>query len=362
MAVTSIKPGGAGPLTTVFTTPDFCAASAWNDVGTPPLSSSICMPPDGWTEYWNSRAGFFSPAICPKGYTRGCTIPTDLATGMSLGGPLTASAGETGHICCPTGYTCFPGDSLTEPWPYSKCQATAPTTYETSNEATSVFLTTTSQLVYAIQVRWRESDLPQLETNPTVYGQIMTATATASAASRSTAAATATSTNPADGGDDGGGGGGDSGDGGRLSTGAQIGIIVGAVAGVIALAVGAYLLWRRREDRKRHRLLSQTAPEEEMKPGSNSSYRHISEDHQHQHLAVPHADTAGNSPVSPLSPAAGPPPSTAATEMHGSTAFAAELPGSQVFPVEAPAGNAVIAELPGDHAVFEKDTGTGGKA
>ncbi|KAL1643327.1 hypothetical protein SLS58_004998 [Diplodia intermedia] len=364
MAVTSITPGGAGPLTTVFTTPDFCASSAWSDFGTPALSSSICMPPNGWTEYWNLKAGFFSPAICPKGYTRGCAIPTSLATGISLGGPLTTDGTETetGHICCPSGYTCDVGDSLYQPWPYSKCRSTAATSYTTSNELTPAFVTTTSELVFAIQVRWREADLSRLETNPTVYGQIMTASATASAAARTTATATASSTaggSVTDGSDGSGGGGGSSSSGSGLSTGAQIGIIVGAVAGVIALAVGAYLLWRRRSDQKRHRLLlSQTASDQEMKPGD--AYRHLSEDN----LAVPNGHHLANSPVSPVTPgSAVPPPSTAAaTEMQGSTAFAAELPASQMHPVEAPAANAVIAELPGDNALFEKDAGKDGKA
>ncbi|KKY27521.1 hypothetical protein UCDDS831_g00727 [Diplodia seriata] len=359
MAVTSIKPGGAGPLTTVFTTPDFCSSGAWSDVGTPALSSSICMPPDGWTEYWNLRAGFFSPAICPLGYTRGCAIPTSLATGISLGGPLATDGTqtETGHICCPRGYTCDPGDSFYQPWPYSKCRSTAATSYTTSNEITPAFVTTTSELVYAIQVRWRDADLSRLETNPTVYGQIMTATsATASTAARTTAAATASSTaggsSVTNGSDDSSGGSGSG-----LSTGAQIGIIVGAVAGVIALAVGAYLLWRRRSDQKRHRLLlSQTASDQEMKPGD--SYQHLSEDN----LAVPNNGGVANSPVSPVTPGSAGPPSTAAMEMQGSTAFAAELPASQMHPVEAPAANAVIAELPGDSALFEKDAGRDGKA
>ncbi|KAF4536560.1 Cg16707-like protein [Lasiodiplodia theobromae] len=324
MAVSTIKPGGAGPLTTVFTTPDFCAANAWTDVGTPALSSSICMP-NGFTEYWNYKAGFFSPGICPLGFTRGCSIPADLATGISLGGPL--SSGETGQICCPT--------------------STALTTYTTSNEITPAFLTTTLELVYAIQVRWRESDLTNLETNPTVYGQTMTASATASAAARTTA--TATSTSVAD------ENGNDSNDTG-LSTGAQIGIIVGVVAAVIGLAIGAYLLWRRRSDKKR-----QPLAQDDMKPGDH--YQHLSE--ESLTAANNNGIALANSPASPLSPEnMASAPSTAmtlASEMPASTAFASEMQGSHMHPVEAPASNSVIAELPGDHAYFEKDTEPDGK-
>lgn len=305
--------------------------------------------PNGFTEYWNYRAGFFSPGICPLGFTRGCSIPADLATGISLGGPL--SSGETGQICCPTGYTCFPGDPWTEPWPYSKCRSTALTTYTTSNEITPAFLTTTLELVYAIQVRWRESDLTNLETNPTVYGQTMTASATASAAARTTATATSTSAADENGND---------GDDKGLSTGTQIGIIVGVVAAVVGLAIGAYLLWRRRSDKKR-----QPLGQDDMKPGDH--YQHLSEESltATNNNGLRGGIALANSPVSPLSPAnmasASSTAATPASEMPASTAFASEMPGSQMHPVEAPASNAVIAELPGDHAYFEKDAEPDGK-
>ncbi|KAE9571884.1 hypothetical protein CGMCC3_g11997 [Colletotrichum fructicola] len=35
---------GAAPLTTVFTTPDFCKSLYWTNTETPPLSSIVCMP------------------------------------------------------------------------------------------------------------------------------------------------------------------------------------------------------------------------------------------------------------------------------------------------------------------------------
>ncbi|GME54834.1 cg16707-like protein [Neofusicoccum parvum] len=355
MAVTSIDGGGAGPLTTIFTTPDFCASSAWSNYATPALSSSICMP-NGWSEYWNWREGFYSPAICPYDYTRACTIPEDSATGISLGGPL--SSGETGHICCPTGYTCFPGDPWTEPWPYSKCQSTGSSTYTASNEITPSFLTTTMPLVYAIQVRWQSSDLSNLETNPTVFGQTYTPTASASAAARTTASAATATASTTDSDDDDDDGIDDFDD---LSTGAKVGVVAGATVGLVLVVLGVYLFWRRRS--KKHHF-NKDSPDG-MKPGT--PYEPLSEDH----LAVPgegqNGIALGHSPVSPLSPATSaysPQVSShtlgasLASEMPASTAYAAELPASHVQPVEMPSSNAIIAELPGDYSFEQRSKGT----
>ncbi|KAK1994534.1 hypothetical protein LX36DRAFT_530990, partial [Colletotrichum falcatum] len=154
---------GAAPLTTVFTTPDFCNSKYWTNTATPPLSSVVCMP-TSWHQVYDYSWGFYSPAICPSGYTEGCAFPTSLAStradgAIGLGGPVIA--GETPRLCCPTGYTCY---SDTSAYAYSKCISTKPTTtfFDSDNKPTSQLA-----LVFAVQVRWQESDLPILQTNPT---------------------------------------------------------------------------------------------------------------------------------------------------------------------------------------------------
>ncbi|KAK1978099.1 hypothetical protein LZ30DRAFT_546296, partial [Colletotrichum cereale] len=154
---------GGAPLTTVFTTPDFCNSAYWTDTLTPPLSSVVCMP-TSWHQVYDYGWGFYSPAICPSGYTEGCAFPTSLASkgadgNVGLGGPVIA--GETPRLCCPTGHTCY---SDTPSFAYSKCISTQPTTtfYDINNKLTSQLA-----LVFAVQVRWQQSDLSILQTNPT---------------------------------------------------------------------------------------------------------------------------------------------------------------------------------------------------
>ncbi|KAK7923571.1 hypothetical protein PG985_007642 [Apiospora marii] len=175
-AMTTTDPGsvptraasGAGPLTTVFHTPEFCGPDRWTDIGTHPLSSSICMPPN-FMNYYGNRGGMYSPGICPDGYTEGCDFPTALPAmenGTPLyGGPLLA--GETARICCPTSYTCFTGPHTYPDTPYSKCISAG---HSSRTYVESLTTHTDRNLVYAIQVRWQSSDLSNLETDPTVPG------------------------------------------------------------------------------------------------------------------------------------------------------------------------------------------------
>ncbi|KAI3399599.1 hypothetical protein diail_6238 [Diaporthe ilicicola] len=155
---------GAGPLTTVFTTPDFCASLYWTDTLTPPLSSVVCMPPKFHSLY-DYSFGFYSPGICPTGYSKGCDFPVDRARveddggAIYFGGPVLE--GETVRVCCPNGYTCLENTVSS----YSKC----------------VHTTDNSQLAFALQVRWQESDLSILATDPTVAGKTYSAPSTATA-------------------------------------------------------------------------------------------------------------------------------------------------------------------------------------
>jgi hypothetical protein len=80
----------AAALTTVFTPPAGCP-TAVTDL---PLQLS-CMP-SGYNEYIYKSVGYFSPAICPTGYTIGCSRE---ASGGNIGPAVGPT--ETAMICCP---------------------------------------------------------------------------------------------------------------------------------------------------------------------------------------------------------------------------------------------------------------------
>jgi hypothetical protein len=55
----------AGSLTTIFTPPcDIATVEDW--------SGTSCYP-RGWSDYWFGNTGYYSPAICPSGYTIACS-------------------------------------------------------------------------------------------------------------------------------------------------------------------------------------------------------------------------------------------------------------------------------------------------
>ncbi|OHE90381.1 hypothetical protein CORC01_14329 [Colletotrichum orchidophilum] len=248
---------GAAPLTTVFTTPDFCNPLDWTNTITPPLSSVVCMP-TSWRQVNDYSWGYYSPGICPSGYTEGCAFPTWLATSqggfIGMGGPVTV--GETPRLCCPTGYVCY---TDTKSYGYSKCISTEPIkSYYNSNN----HITTQLALVYAVQVRWASRDLSILETDPTVPGATYTGpipTETgritgsgtgALAGSHSNSGATAIPTTIP-------GGGSSSGEGGGISVGTTVAIAVGSVVGTLVLALLTFMiLWRRRKRRHLQKLAS----------------------------------------------------------------------------------------------------------
>ncbi|CAN8101554.1 unnamed protein product [Discula destructiva] len=243
---------GGGPLTTVFTTPDFCQTLYWQNTITPPLSSSICMPPR-FKQVYDYSWGFYSPGICPTDWSAGCSFPTALATTgpnlgwISYGGPVLST--ETVRICCPEGYVC-----VTEgvQQAYSKCSAS----------------TNTDELAYAIQVRWQESDLSILQTDPTVPGKTYEATATTGskatdvvtitegAGASNTAAAAATSSS---GSEEAATGGTDS-NGGDTQVTKSPAVWIGAgVAAAFIISAIAFFLWYRRKKRKSMARIDSTA-------------------------------------------------------------------------------------------------------
>ena len=139
---------------------------------------------------------------------------------------------ETVRVCCPTGYTCL----LNDPYSYSKC----------------VHTTDASELAFALQVRWQESDLSILATDPTVPGSTYSAPSTATAApgtGSNTDAPTPSSTSNTtvaqndypDSGTDSG-----------IPSGTIIGIVIGVGGMIVALAVGAvgFFVWRHRRKRR----------------------------------------------------------------------------------------------------------------
>lgn len=207
------------------------------------------MPPN-FNKYYGYKYGFYSPGICPMGYTEGCAFPKTLARTINgtpfFGGTL--MAGETARICCPTGYTCYTGSN--EEKTYSQCIATGRrTTFLGYNYGSNTYLTTvTDAMAYAIQVRWQSSDLPSLETDPTVPGSTFNGpmpTATGDATGGLSAAQAGSSSVMGSAGETGAAAG--PGNDGRTGVPTGVIIAVGVAVPLISLALGflAFFLWRR---------------------------------------------------------------------------------------------------------------------
>ncbi|KAI5468114.1 hypothetical protein BGZ63DRAFT_399638 [Mariannaea sp. PMI_226] len=148
MTTTSSYPTALTALTTIFTPPDFCTpyvdASSWL-VSLEESGLSSCFPGHP------SVAGlihsvYYSPAICPFGYTVDC-----LRFNSNQGPPL--QSGETAAICCPSSFHCAPYDPL-------DCISTRTGPNSTREDA-----------VY-VQIRWKESDLSLFETPPLKPGAL----------------------------------------------------------------------------------------------------------------------------------------------------------------------------------------------
>lgn len=293
----------------------------WTDTVTPPLSSLVCMPPKFHSLY-DYSFGFYSPGICPTGYSKGCDFPYDRARtdngGMVYYGGKVLE-GETVRVCCPNGYTCL----LNDPYSYSKC----------------VHTTDSSEMAFALQVRWQESDLSILATDPTVpgstYSAPSTATATAStvqstAASRSngdTPTPSSSSSNTVAQNDD---------PTSRTESGIPAGTIIGIVIGVggmvAALAVSAvvFFIWRHRRKKREDngtRIESMISGVGDSKPSPAKSDG-FAPDNKAELESRARASTAALSEVPADRDAIEMPPlHIAATEMEVPHFFA-ELPGS----------------------------------
>ncbi|KAH7114630.1 hypothetical protein EDB81DRAFT_920569 [Dactylonectria macrodidyma] len=183
------------PLTTVWSAPEDCPSILQFEYVE---SSSSCYPPDYSAVFYYDR--FYSPGICPDGYTSGCK-PTDTDYG-----PIRST--ETAAICVPSSYSCSSG-----------FQAHA---ISASGDNTDH--------VPAFQIRWAESDLSVLETPP------VTTADPPSEASRSTAtvigtASTESKSSPSSP---------------SLSTSTVAGIAVASAAIVAIIAAFLFFLFQRR--------------------------------------------------------------------------------------------------------------------
>lgn len=348
---------GAGPLTTVFQTPDFCASSIWEDPMTPPLYSSICMPPN-FNNYWNWQIGYYSPGICPSGYTAACDFPTSLATFSSFTDESSSSkswpyyggevkSDETARLCCPTGYNCYSTGMMGVGWSYSLCISTVPSTTMRDPEVTTgTAYTTTENLAYAIQVRWREEDLSILETNPTVPGQTIVQTEAVTEEVTPTATSTGTS---------------DSTDDPESFSRGTVAVAAGvSIGGFLLVLLSAILVWRLAKKRKQVAQL-QMSDKDNKSPKLGSSADTVS--------TTMSSGPYSPNPVSPLTDAgarsitgtvkgtkAAEIDSSPVAEMATGDSNAAELAGDATKPVELATeekpveveSGGFVAELPGD--------------
>ncbi|CAK7265641.1 hypothetical protein SEPCBS57363_001686 [Sporothrix epigloea] len=182
-------------------------------------STSDCFP-SGWA---STSDAYFSPGICPSGYTQACQNVT---------------GSETRATCCPTGFEC--GTDTYWPW-YVTNLCTYPLTtsqvlvYTTSilGEGNAVFTSTEDNQginAFGIQIRYQSTDF--VSSSSTAAPSSTATSSTASVTGQSTGSGSSSSASPT-------GTGNSSGDSSSsssgLSTGAKAGIGIGVALGVLAL-------------------------------------------------------------------------------------------------------------------------------
>ncbi|KAF5026414.1 hypothetical protein F66182_1479 [Fusarium sp. NRRL 66182] len=187
------------PLTTIWTVGEGCA-SVVTFANLASIDAS-CYPPD-YERVWYD-GGYYSPGICPSGYTSGCR--------PSSGDGEPVKTTETAVICVPSGYQCSDGLIL---------------------HASSMSGGNTIS-VPAFQIRWAESDLPALETHPLSQDEADISTASVT---DDLPISAATETNPLPSQSSSSG----------LPTGAVVGIAVGSAAVVAIVGIVVFCLFRRR--------------------------------------------------------------------------------------------------------------------
>ncbi|KAL2121612.1 hypothetical protein VTJ04DRAFT_5639 [Mycothermus thermophilus] len=137
-------------LTTVWTPPPDCT---WplptKEFKYPPFTRVSCAPPY-WEHAGRGWMGFYSPAICPSGYTVGTTVPSTRR--YYHDNPIHPD--ETVGICVPTSYTY----EVTN-WDITPRKAATSLLPFPDGE------TYTSE-AYVFVIRWRSEDLSLFETPP----------------------------------------------------------------------------------------------------------------------------------------------------------------------------------------------------
>ncbi|KAI0487725.1 hypothetical protein F4859DRAFT_267861 [Xylaria cf. heliscus] len=127
----------------------------------PTTAPASCDPPS-WDKYVADRGfEYYSPAICPSGFSVGqsCII-TNPRTAQGF---PAIQAGETAAYCVPTGHTCTSDTSDFRGGVWGVLRTAA---------ATGAQVTVGP----AIQIRWRDEDLNGLETDPLTPGARTTST------------------------------------------------------------------------------------------------------------------------------------------------------------------------------------------
>jgi hypothetical protein len=125
-ALTSSIPVTSIPLTTTFTPSPSCLSDYYTfssgELSLGPPQTSDCLPSG-----WKPTSQYFSPGLCPSGYTIACSTVVSIDT-------LT----ETQATCCPTSYICAPLG-----WPSQVCSRTfagwgTPATIMVTSSANSI--------------------------------------------------------------------------------------------------------------------------------------------------------------------------------------------------------------------------------
>ncbi|KAJ4421136.1 hypothetical protein N0V82_003900 [Gnomoniopsis sp. IMI 355080] len=238
-----------GALTTTFSAPSSCASSTgisivgcgdgcvWWAEGPVDLTSSYpCYP----SFYNPTLSHYYSPGVCPSGYTAACQSITKSST-----------VTETVQTCCPTAlgydYGC-----VVPTWPWQSflgCTVYESTTVANyfdfptvtsvdDNSTTHTTSTARSELgigAYGVEVRWQATDFVSTTVTPQSVSSTKSTATTPSATTTPAAATTTSSTSAAAG----------------LSSGAAAGIGVGVAVLFLAAATGAFFLIRRMRQRRK---------------------------------------------------------------------------------------------------------------
>jgi len=166
------------PLTTIYTPAPSCFGLT--ALGNSPIPQAYiaysCLPHQG--PPGPSIPSFYSPGICPSGYSSACPIEsTSIFTTTNPYYPditnlpeITLGPGEFGHKCCPSGYQC----SISDFAPYYctnlfllPTPTTVPYWDYVSSEEMVVFISTTvigsgqwtEASAFAVCVKWKSDDL-----------------------------------------------------------------------------------------------------------------------------------------------------------------------------------------------------------